>query len=295
MPCFSYHGGHSGEFCRHARGELAAVVARAAAAGFTTYGLSEHCPRSRAEDLFPDESDLAPADLDRLFAAYLAEATRLAGEWADRLEVLVGFETEAVPPASWAGDMRSLRASLPRCDYVIGSVHHVGGVCIDLSAERTREAAEACGGRQALEIAYFDLVAEVAEALRPEVIGHIDLIRKFDGPDPRFAPPVWRAIDRALEAARAAGSALDVNAAPARRSMGPVYPLVGILERARVIGVPVTLGDDSHGPDDVGVGLDACMTAIAAAGYREVHHLTREGGVVTLVAAPIESVAPAAG
>ena len=28
MPWFSYHGGHSGQFCRHAKDMLAAVVER---------------------------------------------------------------------------------------------------------------------------------------------------------------------------------------------------------------------------------------------------------------------------
>src|SRR5438105_7706030 len=63
MPWFSYHGGHSGQFCRHAKGELEAVVERAIATGFTHYGLSEHCPRYRSEDLFPGEEDLGPAGL----------------------------------------------------------------------------------------------------------------------------------------------------------------------------------------------------------------------------------------
>ena len=44
------------------------------------------------------------------------------------------------------------------------------------------------------------------------------------------------------------------------------------------MGIGVTLGDDGHGAHDVGVGLDACMRAIADAGYREVHYLTRDGG-----------------
>lgn len=293
MPWFSYHGGHSGQFCRHARGELAAVVARAAEVGFTTYGLSEHCPRGRPEELFPDESDLTPADLEAMFAAYLGEAARLREQWADRLEILVGFETEALPADGWADAMRRLRASLPACDYVIGSVHHVRGICIDMNSETTRRAADAVGGQEALELEYFDLVAEVAAELRPEVIGHIDLIRKFE-PQPVFGPVVARRIDDTLEAVRDAGSALDVNAAPARRQMGPVYPLPWILERARHIGVPVTLGDDSHGPADVGVGLDASMRAIAAAGYRELSYLTRRDGVVARVAAPIADVHPAA-
>ena len=59
------------------------------------------------------------------------------------------------------------------------------------------------------------------------------------------------------------------------------------------MGVPVTLGDDSHGPDGVGVGLDACLAAIADAGYREVHYLTRRSGAVVLASAPIEEVRPA--
>jgi histidinol-phosphatase (PHP family) len=69
-----------------------------------------------------------------------------------------------------------------------------------------------------------------------------------------------------------------VNCGAHRRGLSPVYPLPSILLRARQIGVGVTLGDDGHGAHDVGVGLDACMRAIADAGYREVHYLTRAGG-----------------
>jgi hypothetical protein len=59
------------------------------------------------------------------------------------------------------------------------------------------------------------------------------------------------------------------------------------------MGVGVTLGDDGHGAHDVGVGLDACMRAIADAGYREVHYLTRDGGdSAHLRSAPIEDVQP---
>jgi len=60
------------------------------------------------------------------------------------------------------------------------------------------------------------------------------------------------------------------------------------------MGVRVTLGDDSHGPDDVGVGLDACLRAIARAGYREVHRLGRRDGVVRALAVPLADVGPRA-
>jgi len=56
--------------------------------------------------------------------------------------------------------------------------------------------------------------------------------------------------------------------------------------------VPVTLGDDSHGPEGVGVGLHACLQAIAAAGYASVHYLTRREGAVVLDSAPLADVRP---
>ena len=74
MPWFSYHSAHSGEFCRHAKGTLEAVVERAIEAGFTHYGLSEHCPRYRVQDLFGDEvtDEVDPATLLSDFEARLA-------------------------------------------------------------------------------------------------------------------------------------------------------------------------------------------------------------------------------
>jgi histidinol-phosphatase (PHP family) len=71
-----------------------------------------------------------------------------------------------------------------------------------------------------------------------------------------------------------------------------VYPLPRILLRARELGVRVTLGDDSHGPHDVGEGLDACVAALAQAGYREVHLLDRAEGRVVARAVPLTEVQP---
>jgi len=277
MAWFSYHGGHSGEFCGHAKGKLEPVVQRAIEAGFTHYGLSEHCPRYRDQDLYSDEAALGmtPASLLATFRQYIDEAFMLRERYADRIQVLVGFETERLPPGDWLARMRELRALAP-FEYVIGSVHDVDGVWVDYKREVTEQLAEQVGGRARLQARYFDAVADMVRALKPEVVGHIDLIRKFEGPDASIDPAAWPHLEAALEAVRDAGAALDVNCGAARRGLSPVYPLPAILKRAREIGVGVTLGDDGHGAHDVGVGLDACMQAITAAGYRELRYLARD-------------------
>lgn len=291
MVWFSYHGGHSGQFCRHAKGDLQAVVAAAVERGFTTYGLSEHCPRIDKEHLYPDELDLSPNDLARQFAAYFAEASHLKARYAEQLEILVGFETEVLPVRGWAALMRQLR-NQHDFDFIVGSVHSVRGIWIDLDEEHSARAAQLCGGTVQLEAAYFDQLTDVIETLKPEIVGHIDLIRRFRGDEVGFCAATHRRIERVLEAAHTWGAALEINAAPHRRGFGPVYPGPEILKRACEMGVAVTLGDDSHGPADVGVGLNACLHAIAAAGYKKVSYLTRRDGELVLDNASLDEVRP---
>ncbi len=277
MVWFSYHGGHSGEFCAHASSTLRDVVHTAVARGFTHYGLSEHCPRFRPQDLYPGEEDLGVDGLARAFDAYVARAFALRDEMADQIELLIGFETETLPPDSWLTQMQHLRAAHP-FDYIVGSVHDICGRWLDFSPQDTQALAADLGGPEALQLTYFQRVTEMVETLRPEVVAHLDLVRKYDGAGFRFAAPVMKEIERTLEAVRATGAALDVNCAAHRNGYGPVYPLPQVLERARHMGVRVTLGDDSHGVANVGDGLVASLQAIHAAGYDSIAMLTRAEG-----------------
>ncbi|KAK0743923.1 hypothetical protein B0T18DRAFT_392613 [Schizothecium vesticola] len=52
---FTMHS-HSGEFCPgHAADTLEAIILRAISLGFQTIGLTEHMPRTHANDLYPEE------------------------------------------------------------------------------------------------------------------------------------------------------------------------------------------------------------------------------------------------
>lgn len=274
MVWFSHHGGHSGQFCKHAQNTLREVVDQAVALGFTSFGLSEHCPRFRQQDLYEEERPLTPADLEAHFRAYIVEARELQAEYADRIELLVGFETEALPEDNWHRAMAAISAQHD-FDFCVGSVHSVNGTFIDYKPELNQRLMEQLGGWEPLCIAYFDEVARLVEAIRPSVVGHLDLIRRFEGDSFSFSQRVWPSIKRALEAVRISGSLLELNAAPARKVFGPVYPAADILKLAKSMDIPITLSDDSHGVSSVGGGLNACLSLAAAAGYRELFYLTR--------------------
>ena len=290
----SLHGGHSGEFCDHAAGTLREILEAAVQAGYATFGVSEHAPRSEAYFLYPEEQaqkwDVAKlrADFDR----YTAAINRVPAEFAGRLTVLRGFEAEVVPTASYVSEMTALRSRrLPdgssAFDYMVGSVHFVNEIQIDGRPETYALAAEDCGGLENLAIRYYEIVAEMIRALRPEVIGHLDLIKRnaaLAGFDPAELETerIARAAQSALLAARENSGILDLNTAGWRKGLGEPYPSPALVKMAREIGVPFCFGDDSHRAAEVGAGIDAAREYLLENNVNSITILAREAGTKEL-------------
>ena len=249
----SVHGGHSAQFCSHARDSLAEVIAAYAEQGFAWVGITEHMP-AVSEALVPIEEREAGLDARGMyerFADYVATCRALQRRVADRLDVLVGFETETCT-GSLPFVARLIDEFEP--DYVVGSVHHVADTLVDASPDAYAEAAERVGGVDALYAAYLDEQYAMIRELRPAVVGHFDLIRLLDADyaERLQRPDVWRRVERNLQAIRELELILDVNVRALSKGQAEPYVSRPILERARELGIAVAPGDDSHGVADVG-------------------------------------------
>ena len=286
----SLHGGHSAAYCDHAKGSLREVLEAAAARGFHTFGVSEHAPRLGAQYLYREEIALGwdVPRLEALFDQYAAEMDALLPEFDDRLCVLKGFEAEVVPADRYAEVMLGWRERYG-FEYMVGSVHFVGETLIDGPMDLFEAAMTAHGGLEGLAVAYYEKLAEMARLLRPEVVGHFDLIRKNAPSEEAVATPAVRdAAAAAMEAVRDAGAALDLNTAGYRKGLGRPYPAPWVIELARQADVGFCFGDDSHGPADVGAGMDDAREYLLANGVQSVSILTREGGRVVRREAPLQ-------
>lgn len=143
--------------------------------------------------------------------------------------------------------------SLDSLDYVVGSVHHVGGECVDFSKQDYERIASRFGGLAQMYAAYFDAQFEMMQAIKPEVVGHFDLVRLHD-PDylqTLTHRDVWDRVLRNLEWMAKAGSVLDVNARALLKGQPEPYACAPILDAAARFGVGVAYGDDAHGVADV--------------------------------------------
>ncbi len=286
----SLHGGHSGEFCEHAAATLEEMLEAAAAYGFDTFGVSEHAPRIEERFLYDTEREKG-YNVDRLqqeFQAYSLECKRLVEQFADRLTVLRGFETEVVPSASYKATMRTIRDE-HAFDYIVGSAHHVHEIAVDGPRKDFKRLVDTCSGLENTAVHYYLQVAEMVDALRPDVVGHLDLIRRNAPPEAELNTPRIRiAADAALDAIRSADAILDLNTAGWRKNLGGPYPAPWLVERAHSMGVGFCFGDDSHSPAEVGEGIADARRYLLEIGIDRIRRITRRDGAIIKEWVPLQ-------
>ena len=169
--------------------------------GFGAIGFSSHA-------MLPEDDTswvLTPEKAPR----YAAEIRSLAKKYEGRIRILCGVEADYVPGGA-TPDRRAYAAISP--DYIIGSVHFVvapdgARVCVDESPESLEDGIRRHfgGDTEAYLHAYFAQVRKMLLSCDFDVVGHLDLVRKFNTRHPYFdetAPWSVRRLPRPVARAR---------------------------------------------------------------------------------------------
>ena len=264
----SIHGGHSGEFCTHADDTLDALIQAYMHKGFRWVGITEHMPPVANHFRYPDEIEagLEASDLYQRFERYMKTARTLQKQYASRITLYVGFETETYTGAfPFIEELVNTFAP----DYIVGSVHHVNDAGIDWTAEAYQQAADDLGGHDLLYEAYFDQQYEMILRLRPQVVGHFDLVRIYDDAYvQRLQKTSIRSrILRNLELIKQLDLIMDLNVRSLFKGASEPYIARPILKEALSLGIPVVPGDDSHDLATVGLNVQQGIALLQNMGF----------------------------
>ena len=253
----SVHGGHSGQFCHHATDTLEDIVRSYIDKRFNWVGITEHAPPINDQLRYSDEAEagLSAQSLLERFDSYMIECRRLQDKYRSRIQLYAAVEIE-----TYSGYEEFVPYLVERFepDYIVGSVHYVNDINFDYSKNSYDRAAESAGSIDLLYQDYFDQQYEMIARLRPEVVGHFDLIRIFD-PDYRERmgqEQVMVRMRRNLELIKEYDLILDFNLRALHKGALEPYVCAPILEMARDYGIKIVPGDDSHGLSTVGNYFD---------------------------------------
>lgn len=178
-------------------------------------------------------------------AEYIRTINELKNEFSDKIKILCATEQDFYSTAPTSG-----------YDYVIGSVHYVlidgEYIPVDETADILKQAADKYFSGDILSLceAYFENVGKVYEKTKCDIVGHFDLITKFneqeqlfDENDPRYISAYRKAVDKIITDCKV----FEINTGAISRGYRTTpYPSENIRRYIRQKGGKFILSSDSH-------------------------------------------------
>ena len=202
-------------------------------------------------------------------------------KYKNQIDIRLGFE------ADWAErfckpDFEVYKKFNP--DFLIGSVHFIdnGGsllddlIAIDYSPDRRDEDIKKFfkGNAREYICSYFETQRQMLKNSSFSIIGHPDLVRKFNEKSPFFnEDESWykEQLKETAKAIKKAGVISEINTgAISRKWLTSPYPSLYFLELLHDQGVPVMLSSDSHFKDALDCSFDIALNLAKKAGYKEL-------------------------
>lgn len=226
------------------------LVKKAIDLGFSALGFSGHEYSINDEEFCMSREDTL---------RYRREVLRLKEAYRGQIDIYLGVERDYLGE----GD------DYPY-DYIIGSVHYALAkdgmpVCVDKSEQdMVQNVARYFGGDyRAYVESYYSLVADVVRKTHCDIVGHFDLVTKFNEGCKYFDEEADWYKDAAISALAqvTAGEKkpiVEINTgAMARGYRSKPYPADFILREIAKSGCPLILGSDCHDKEQLDFGFKA--------------------------------------
>lgn len=242
------------------------IVLRAISDGFSSIGFSGH-------GFTEFDISYCMKDTD----GYISEINRLKEKYKEKIQIYLGIEEDAFAPVC--------RKAF---DYVIGSSHYVlkdgEYYAVDSGAEYMQKCIEVFDGNViALADSYYKGFCDYISNHKPDIIGHFDLITKFDEQTGmRFLENKQYLALSEKYVSRAAKENIifEVNTGAISRGMRTTpYPYENLLYTLKKLGAGITLSSDSHSVDTLSFGFSEAERMLKDIGFTYVYKYY-DGGFV---------------
>lgn len=186
--------------------------------------------------------------------AYIRDVLELKEKYKNKLDIYLGIERD------YFGEIDEFPY-----DYVIGSLHYVEKDGHLLSVDHTAEIMEQnvrkyfAGNYRSYVERYYEILADIVPKTAATIVGHFDLIAKFNEGNRYFdEDAAWyrQAARKALYQIAQSKPIFEINTgAMSRGYRTKPYPADFILEEIEKLGCPVIVTSDCHNKRDLNHGF----------------------------------------
>jgi histidinol-phosphatase (PHP family) len=263
------------EFC-DGKGELELYVKEAVRLGFQAIGFTSHAPLPFYKSFVMPQERLEE---------YCGSIRELKIKYADRIQVYLGLEIDYIPGVIGP---RSPQFKALDLDYTIGSIHLVkngkpdGYTYTDETGGEFEELLHEVYDGDSTNFVkhYYSLIREMIQEHRPEVVGHLDIIKKVNK-DTRYfdetAPWYREEVYKTLQVVADSKAVLEVNTGGISRGyVKHPHPSPWIFNECHKLGIPIMLNSDAHSPEHLTTYFKEAKSLLREAGYTKQRILFNE-------------------
>jgi len=234
------------------------MVISAMEKGFSSFGFSGHGYT---------DFDLSYCIKD--IEAYKSEVNRLKEKYKNQIQIYLGLEEDAT--------FECVRSEY---DYIIGSLHYFlindKYYPVDLSYDSLKHCVDIVGAMELAEI-YYSTFLEYILRRRPDIIGHFDLLTKFDEKyEPYFLGNAEynKLSEKYLTYALESDCIFEINTGAISRGYRKTpYPYENLMYIIKKNGGKIILSSDTHSKDTVDFGFDVAINMIKDIGFNHIYTL----------------------
>ncbi|MCI9174721.1 MAG: histidinol-phosphatase HisJ family protein [Lachnospiraceae bacterium] len=199
------------------------------------------------------------------YPAYAAKIKELRLAYGSRIDIRMGLEfgMQSHTVRQFEKLLHSVPFDRNPLDFIILSVHQV-----EDKEFWTQEFQEGKSQREYNERYYQELLHVVREYKDYSVLGHLDLISRYDRKGLYPLEQVKPIISEILKTAIRDGKGLELNTSCRRYGLKDTTPAVEILKLYRELGGEIiTVGSDSHQPGQLGAFIEEGKQLLKSLGF----------------------------
>lgn len=228
--------------------------------GFASIGFSSH-----AKPVF---SSFGVEDVNK----YISTIKELKNKYSNEIEVYLGIEEDALSPISFRDNF----------EYIIGSHHYIKKDDVILPLDHNFD-----GYKKALELfnndverfaeCYYSDFCDYIRKYKPQIIGHFDLITKFDEMDSNILltdDKYNKIAEKYLKYALESRGIFEVNTgAMARQYRTRPYPAVNLLKIIKDNHGKIIISSDAHSADCLDYAFSDTVELLKDIGFKHTYTL----------------------
>lgn len=226
-------------------------IAKAKELGIRKMGIADHIC------LEPVKWAVSPNQVDNMINRML----ELKKHNNNDFQLLFGIEVDYFPERKT--EIRSIIDKIP-VDYVIGSIHFLDDWNYD-----TDKNGYADKDIDLLYHQYFETVQKAAKSGLFDILGHLDLIKKFQiWPQSSMTELYQKTVDIIVEN----DLVVELNTSGIDRPCGEFFPNPELLQILHDKGGKITIGSDAHNAQQVGRHFQQAISLLKDIGFNQLYY-----------------------